>query len=75
MAQNLALAPGLPVAPRNEDQYVLDTDASEAALGAVLQQQQDGQLRVIGYVSRALLPAEGRYCISRAKNFSAWFTV
>jgi len=33
--------------PRNEGQYVLDMDASDTALGAVLHQEQDGQLRVI----------------------------
>ena len=35
------------------------------ALGAVLQQEQDGQLCVIGYASRALTNAERRYCITR----------
>jgi len=32
---------------------------------AVLQQEQDAQLRVIGYVSRALTDAERRYCITK----------
>ena len=53
------------VPPRDEGKYVLDTDASDTALGAVLQQEQDGQLRVIGYASRALTNAERRYCITR----------
>jgi len=53
------------VPPHDEGQYVLDTDASDQALGAVLQQEQDGQLRVIGYASRALTNAERRYCITR----------
>jgi len=53
------------VPPRDEGQYVLDTDASDAALGAVLQQEQDGQLCVIGYASRALTNAKRRYCIMR----------
>ena len=43
------------VALHNEGMYVLDTDTSEAALGAVLQQEQDGQLRVIAYASHALM--------------------
>jgi len=48
------------VAPCDEGQYVLDTDASDTALGAVLQQEQDGKLHVIGYASRTLTPAEAR---------------
>jgi len=46
------------VPPRNEGEYVLDTDASDTALGAVLQQEQGEQLRVINYASRALTNAE-----------------
>ena len=53
------------VPPRDEGQYVLDMDASDTALGAILQQEQDGQLRVIGYASCALTNAERRYCITR----------
>ena len=53
------------VPPCDEGQYVLDTVASDTALGAVLQQEQDGQLRVIGYASRALTNAERCYCITR----------
>jgi len=52
-------------APRDEDEYVLDTDASDCALGAVLHQKQDEHLRVIGYVSRSLTMPERRYCITR----------
>jgi len=33
--------------------YSLDVDASNWAAGAVLQQEQDGLLRVIGYASKA----------------------
>jgi len=51
-------------APILEGQYMLDTDASDTALGAVLQQEQDRQLCVIGYASRALSPTETRYCIT-----------
>jgi len=35
------------------------------ALGTILQQEQDGQLRVIGYASRTLTNAERLYCIMR----------
>jgi len=42
-------------------QYMLDTDASDTALGTLLQQEQNGKLHVIGYASRTLSPSETRY--------------
>jgi len=42
------------MAPSNEGTCILDTDGSEFAHWAMLQQEQDGQLRVIAYASRAL---------------------
>ena len=51
--------------PRDVGRYVLDSDASDKALGLVLQQEQDGVLKVIAYASRALQPAERRYCTTR----------
>ena len=37
--------------------FVLHTDASQEGLGAVLYQEQDGKLRVLGYASRTLTPS------------------
>ena len=56
--------------PRNEGQYILDTDASGFAIGAVLSQMQpdeSGELveRVISYGSRTLEGRERRYCTRR----------
>ena len=62
--ERLTSAPIL-VPPCDEGDCVLDTDASDLALGAILQQEQDGQLRVIGYASCALINAEWHYCIMR----------
>jgi len=47
--------------------FTLDMDASDHAFGAVLQQEQDGELRVVAYASpsRALSHTERRYCITR----------
>ena len=39
--------------------FVLHTDASQEGIGAVLYQEQDGKLRVLGYASRTLTPADG----------------
>jgi len=45
--------------------FTLDVDASNLAVGAVLQQEQDGLLRVIGYASKTFTAAEQQYCITR----------
>ena len=51
----------------------LDTDASDYALGVVLQQEQDGEVRVIAYASRALSEAAKRYCITRKELLGVVF--
>lgn len=45
--------------------FTLDTDASDEAVGAVLSQIQDGQERVVAYMSRSLNRAETSYCVTR----------
>ena len=51
--------------PTLNDQFILDTDASDQAIGAVLSQIQNGQERAIGYASIALTPEQKRYCTTR----------
>ena len=46
-------------------EYVLDTDASDVGVGAVLSQVQQGEERVIAYYSKTLTPAERNYCVTR----------
>ena len=47
-------------------QFVLDTDASDTGIGAVLSQVEgDGQERVVAYGSRLLTKPERRYCVTR----------
>ena len=41
--------------------FVLHVDASQEGLGAFLYQKQENRMRVIGYASRTLTPAEQRY--------------
>ncbi|CAI5670877.1 unnamed protein product [Oreochromis niloticus] len=53
--------------PDFDQPFVLHTDASEQGLGAVLYQQQGGKLRVIGYGSRTLSPAERNYHLHSGK--------
>jgi transposase InsO family protein len=45
--------------------YILDTDASLNALGAVLHQVQDGEEKVIAYYSQAFSKEERNYCTTR----------
>ena len=51
--------------PQREGTFVLDTDASDTCLGAVLSQRQGGEERVISYASVQLEPAHRRYCVTR----------
>ena len=48
-----------------EDSFVLDRDASNQGVGAVLSQVQEGKEKVIVYYSRALTKSERRYCVTR----------
>ena len=49
--------------PRADTPFILDTDASNNAIGAVLSQCQ-GQERVIAYYSRTLSSPEKQYCVT-----------
>jgi transposase InsO family protein len=45
--------------------YILDTDASNYGIGAVLSQMVDGKEMVLGYASRTLSKQEQGYCVTR----------
>ena len=52
--------------PDYEREFILDTDASDTGIGAVLSRvQEDGSERVIAYASRVLTKPERRYCVTR----------
>ena len=51
--------------------FVLDTNASNVGIGAVLSQVEDGRETVIAYASRVLSKAERGYCVTR-RELLAW---
>ena len=51
--------------PESEDPFVLDTDASNVGIGAVLSQVHQGHERVIAYYSQALSKPERNYSTTR----------
>ena len=53
-------------------QFILDTDACDSGIGAVLSQKQsDGSELVIAYSSRVLSKPEQRYCVTRKELLAA----
>jgi len=56
--------------PDDSGQFVLDTDASDKTIGAVLSQVQGGTEKVIAYASRSLDKREVNYYISRKELLS-----
>lgn len=51
--------------PNRDGQFIVDTDASNSAIGGVLSQKQGDQEVVIAYFSKALSRPEANYCVTR----------
>ncbi|VDI81855.1 Hypothetical predicted protein [Mytilus galloprovincialis] len=51
--------------PKSDGNLILDTDASNVGVGAVLSQMQNDEERVIAYSSRALSSSQQNYCITK----------
>jgi transposase InsO family protein len=58
------ISPSIMGFPRDGGQFILDTDACDISIGAVLSQVQEGVPRVISYGSRTLNKAERNYCVT-----------
>jgi hypothetical protein len=56
--------------PLETGEYWLDTDASDVALGGVLQQMQNGELKVIAYASRVLSKSERSYSVTKREQLA-----
>jgi transposase InsO family protein len=58
--------------PQSHGEYILDTDASQKSVGAVLSQIQNGQEKVISYASHALSKHEMQYCVTRRELLAVY---
>ena len=70
--KKLSQAPVLAL-PRDDAQTILDVDACDTGVGAVLSQIIDGEERPVAYASRTLNDAERNYCITRKEMLSLIF--
>lgn len=74
LKEKLMTAPVLAY-PDPASTFVLDTDASNEGIGAVLSQIQNGEERVIAYGSRVLTKQERRYCVTRRELLAVVYFV
>ena len=71
----MTTAPILAYPRADGSEFILDTDASAYAIGAVLSQIQEGKERVIAYGSRTLDKPERNYCVTRREMLAVvYFT-
>jgi len=61
--------------PNEKGKFILDTDASNTAIGAVLSQIHDGKEVVLAYGSRSLSNSEKNYCVTRKELLSVHYFV
>jgi hypothetical protein len=64
------ITPPILIYPVPGKRFILDTDASDKAVGAVLSQQIDDNEHVIAYMSKALNKHETSYCTTRKELFA-----
>lgn len=58
--------------PDPKSEFILDTDASHEAMGAVLSQVQNGEERVIAYASKKFSKCEMNYCVTRKELLAVY---
>jgi len=59
--------------PNDGDPFVLDNDACDVSIGAVLSQVKDGEEKVIAYASRSLSMQERNYCVTKKELLAVVF--
>ena len=75
LKQSLTTAPILSYPMLQDQPFLLDTDASNVGVGAVLSQLQDGEEKVICYYSKCLSRSERKYCTTRKELLSVVLAV
>ena len=63
--KKIMTSPPLLSFPNGQDPFILDTDASDMAVGACLYQLREGKEYPVSYSSALLTPAQRRYCTTR----------
>jgi len=61
--------------PDEESPFMLDVDASQTSIGAVLSQKQEDVERVVAYASRKLSKCEINYCVTRKELLAVVYFV
>ena len=61
--------------PNDQDKFILDTDASDKAMGPVLSQVQEEVERVVAYGSKTFLRSEKNYCVTRKELLAVVYFV
>jgi len=65
MLKKALCMPPILAIPSDNGEFLLETYASDRAIGAILSQKQDGIKRVVSYASRSLDRREQNYCVTR----------
>ena len=65
------VGPNMLVQPDFNNELILETDACNTGLGAILSQEVQGIIRPIAYASRTLQPAERNYSITEKEMLGA----
>ena len=61
--------------PDEESPFLLDVDAAQTSIGAVLSQRQQGVEKVVAYASRKLSKCEINYCVTRKELLAVVYFV
>jgi len=61
--------------PFGDGKFILDTDASNIGIGAVLSQIQGEEEKVIAYFSRVSTKVERNYCVTRRELLAMVYSI